>query len=211
MLHIPKREPEIICRQEMKQPLDNPIDQFAEWFDQAKNAAIDKPNAMILSTSGAGGVPASRVVLLSSFSAQGFVFHTNYRSDKGDEIAQNNRVSLLFWWDSLGYQVRINGVAEKTSPEKSDAYFSGRPRGSQLGAWASEQSRVIASRDVLDKRLDEFTEQFESGEVPRPPHWGGYIVRPEIIEFWVNRENRLHDRFRFSRKGKEWHWQRLAP
>lgn len=192
-------------------PRNNPIDQFADWFEQARHAGIDKPNAMVLSTSTADGKPSSRVVLLSSFSENGFVFHTNYLSHKGGDIKHNPYVSLLFWWDELGYQVRINGRAEKTGAEKSDAYFAGRPRGSQLGAWASEQSQVIESRKVLDRRLDDFAERFDGIEVSRPPHWGGYIVVPESIEFWINRDDRLHDRFLFTRDGEGWGWQRLAP
>jgi len=195
----------------MDEPKNNPIDQFADWFEQARHAGIDKPNAMVLSTSTADGKPSSRVVLLSSYSENGFVFHTNYLSQKGEELEQNNHVSLLFWWDELGYQVRINGRAAKTAPEKSDAYFAGRPRGSQVGAWASEQSRVIESRDVLDRRVANFTEKFEGVAVSRPPHWGGYIVVPESIEFWINRDDRLHDRFLFTREGEGWRWQRLAP
>lgn len=195
----------------MNEPKKNPFDQFADWFEQARHAGIDKPNAMVLSTSTADGKPSSRVVLLSSFSNNGFVFHTNYLSHKGGEIEQNPRVSLLFWWDELGYQVRISGRAEKTGQEKSDAYFAGRPRGSQLGAWASEQSRVIESRTVLDRRLEDFTERFDGIEVARPPHWGGFIVVPESIEFWINRDDRLHDRFLFTRDGEGWGWQRLAP
>lgn len=194
----------------MKRPDDNPIRQFTDWFQRASNAGIDKPNAMVLSTARQEGV-AARVVLLSSFDEHGFVFHTNYLSDKGSEIERNNRVSLLFWWDELGYQVRITGVAEKTAPERSDAYFAGRPRGSQLGAWASEQSHEIDGRDVLEQRVEQFTEKFHDGDVPRPPHWGGYIVKPEAIEFWVNRNDRLHDRFRFTRQQGQWRWVRLAP
>lgn len=189
---------------------DNPVEQFADWFEQASRTGIDKPNAMILSTAGDQGA-AARVVLLSSFDEQGFVFHTNYLSDKGHEIEQDNRVNLLFWWDELGYQVRISGVAEKTAPEKSDAYFAGRPRGSQLGAWASEQSHEIEGREVLDQRVEQFTDKFRDTDVPRPSHWGGYLIRPAVIEFWINRDDRLHDRFRFSREQGQWRQVRLAP
>lgn len=190
----------------------DPIAQFARWFDEASRAGIDKPNAMTLSTVGADGRPASRVVLLSSFDERGFVFHGNYESRKGGDIAHAPWVALLFWWDPPGYQVRIEGRAEKTRPEESDAYFAQRPRGSQLGAWASDQSRAIESRAALEARLAETERRYAGGPVPRPPHWGGYRVFPLAIEFWENREDRLHDRVRYERTEQGgWRAVRLAP
>lgn len=190
----------------------NPIDQFADWFEMAGKASIDKPNAMMLTTVDERHQPHSRIVLLSSFDDRGFVFHTNYESTKGRHIAGNDRVALSFWWDELGYQVHIRGKAEQTLPEESDAYFARRPRGSQLGAWASEQSREIPDRTVLEQRVQQFTDQFRNQDVPRPPHWGGYRVAPEEIEFWINGADRLHDRFLFSRDNDgNWHSRRLAP
>ncbi|MDH5632732.1 MAG: pyridoxamine 5'-phosphate oxidase [Gammaproteobacteria bacterium] len=190
----------------------NPIDQFSDWFEMAGKASIDKPNAMMLTTVDERRQPHSRIVLLSSFDDRGFVFHTNYESAKGAHIAGNARVALSFWWDELGYQVHIRGKAEQTPPEASDAYFARRPRGSQLGAWASEQSREIPDRASLEQRLQHFTDQFRDQDVPRPPHWGGYRVIPEEIEFWINGADRLHDRFLFNRDTEgNWQSRRLAP
>ena len=195
----------------MDAPLADPLKQFSDWFERAQKTIIDKPNAMTLSTCDGSGRPSARIVLLSSFSDHGFVFHTNYLSDKGRQMDSNDQVSLLFWWDELGYQVRIQGKVEKTSAADSDAYFAGRPRGSQIGAWASEQSRSIQDRKVLDQRVIDFTEQFHGKPVPRPPHWGGYIVRPDYFEFWLNRDDRLHDRFAYKLSEGGWVWSRLAP
>ena len=195
----------------MQKPLENPFHQFAAWYEMAGNSSIDKPNAMVLSTSDGKGAVSSRVVLLSSFSEDGFVFHTNYLSHKGEDIEASAQVALLFWWDELGYQVRVEGTALKTGEPESDEYFAGRPHGSQIGAWASEQSKVIADRNVLNERVVEFNSRFQNREVERPPHWGGYRVLPQHFEFWVNRDNRLHDRFRFERSGQSWSWVRLAP
>lgn len=195
----------------MQKPHDNPFKQFAAWYEMAGNSSIDKPHAMVLSTSDGAGEVSSRMVLLSSFNQEGFVFHTNYLSRKGREIESSPRVALLFWWDELGYQVRIAGTVEKTDPVESDEYFAGRPRGSQIGAWASEQSQVIPGRTVLDERVAEFREKFKSVEVPRPSSWGGYRVKPDQFEFWVNRDNRLHDRFSYKLSNGAWEWVRLAP
>lgn len=195
----------------MKHPIPDPFEMFANWFELAGQSDIDKPNAMTLSTCGAGGRVSSRIVLLSSFDKRGFVFHTNYNSHKAQQISNDERVSLLFWWDPIGYQVRIDGRVEKTSAEDSDVYFSQRPRGSQIGAWASEQSMVIESREVLETRVKTLNEKYTGQEVPRPPHWGGYRVVPESFEFWINQESRLHDRFLYEQKDRQWHWTRLAP
>ncbi|MFV1993253.1 MAG: pyridoxamine 5'-phosphate oxidase, partial [Acidiferrobacterales bacterium] len=190
----------------------NPLIIFENWFNQAKESDIDKPNAMTLATVGNHGQVHARIVLLSSFDINGFVFHANYKSDKGAQLAANPSACLLFWWDCLGYQVRINGQISKTTTEESDAYFSGRPRGSQVGAWASEQSQVIKSRQVLYDREAEFEIKYSGKEVPRPAHWGGYRLSPTTIEFWVNQENRLHERTLYTRqKSGSWEQIILAP
>lgn len=190
----------------------DPVAQFTLWFRKASQCGIDKPHAMTLSTVAADGRPSARMVLLSSFDERGFVFHTNYESEKAREIAANPWVALVFWWDPLGYQVRIEGRAEKTSAAESDAYFAKRPRGSQLGAWASDQSRTIGGRTELEARLREVDLEYRDRPVPRPPHWGGYRVHPYVIEFWENRENRLHHRLRFEREENgSWRSVYLAP
>lgn len=189
----------------------NPIVQFAEWFKEAAQAGIAKPHAMALSTVAADGRPSSRMVLLSSFDERGFVFHTNYESAKGADLARNPRVALVLWWDPLGYQVRIEGRAAQTSAAESDAYFATRPRGSQLSAWASNQSRVIDGRAQLEQRVRELEAMYDGRAVPRPPTWGGYRVVPEAIEFWRDRRDRLHDRVRFERDDNGWRRMQLAP
>ncbi|HEY2615221.1 MAG TPA: pyridoxamine 5'-phosphate oxidase, partial [Chthoniobacterales bacterium] len=158
------------------------------------------------------GKPSVRIVLLKGFDERGFVFFTNYQSEKGRQIEANPNVSVVFFWVQLERQVRISGVAEKTSREDSAAYFHSRPVGSRLGAWVSHQSDVIDARRILDSRLAEMTERFEKGEIPLPPHWGGYRIKPDKIEFWQGRPNRLHDRFRYSRQADgTWQIDRLAP
>lgn len=190
----------------------DPIAQFAQWFEKASHCGIDKPHAMTLATVGADGRPSARVVLMSSFDYRGFVFHTNYESRKAEEIAASSWAALAFWWDPLGYQVRIEGRVEKTTAVESDAYFAGRLRGRQLGAWASDQSRTIADRAVLEDRLRRFEREYDGRAVPRPPHWGGYRLAPAVIEFWEHRENRLHERRRFERDASgAWQQTRLAP
>lgn len=189
----------------------DPFALFADWYDEAKRSSLPFPNAMSLSTVTRDGSPASRMVLLSSFDRQGFVFHTNYESDKGSEIDSCPRAALLFWWDPLNRQVRIEGSVERTTPEASDAYFAGRPRGSQIGAWASDQSRLLPNREALEEKVREIETLYEGGPVPRPPHWGGYRVIPHVFEFWTGRENRLHDRLRFDRMAGGWATTRLYP
>ena len=190
----------------------NPITQFAAWFARASKCGIDKPHAMTLSTVGADGRPTARMVLLSSFDERGFVFHTNYESDKARAMAVNPNVALVLWWDPLGLQVRIDGRVEKTNDAESQAYFAKRPRGSQLGAWASNQSRTISGYAELEERLRELQAQYRDRVVPRPPHWGGYRVVPNAIEFWQHRDDRLHHRVRFERDAAgAWRSRYLAP
>ena len=191
----------------------DPIEQFATWFSTAVNSGLPDANAMTLATATKSGKPSARVVLLKGFDQRGFVFFTNYDSDKGRDLAANPQAALAFYWMPLERQVRISGSVEKTSRAESDEYFHSRPRGSQLGAWVSRQSEVIDARRILDARLAEMTERFAGQEVVAlPPHWGGYRVAPEIIEFWQGRANRLHDRFRYTRqKDGSWTLDRLAP
>jgi len=191
---------------------DDPIALFGTWYQQACAAGIDKPNAMALATAGSDGRPTLRMVLLSSHDARGFVFHTNYLSRKGADLTQSPAASLLFWWDPLGLQVRIDGAVERTTAAESDAYFAGRPRGAQIGAWASEQSRMIASRAVLEARVVQIAARYDGQPVPRPPHWGGYRVLPQVMEFWQDRADRLHERVRYERASDgRWRAELLAP
>ncbi len=190
----------------------DPIEQFGSWFADAEAAEPRLPEGMVLATADDRGQPSTRTVLLKSFDSSGFVFFTNYKSRKAAEIATNPRAALLFWWRELERQVRIEGIVAMVSAEESDDYFSTRPRGSQLAAWASEQSRVIESREVLSERMEELTRRYAEAPVPRPPHWGGYRLTPHQIEFWQGRPDRLHDRFVYRRRaGGAWEIQRLAP
>ena len=192
---------------------ENPIELFQEWFlsaDQTDN--VDESNAMTLSTIGTDGFPKSRVVLLKKFTWEGFIFYTNYSSEKGKAIANNNNVCLSFFWPSLEQQIIIKGKAEKIAENLSDGYFESRPDGSKLGAWASNQSSVISSREELDQNLKSFETKYKNQEIPRPDHWGGFIVKPESIEFWQGRPNRMHDRIRYTlQKDFNWKMERLAP
>lgn len=190
----------------------DPLAVFRGWYASACDCGIAKPHAMSVATAGRDGRPATRMVLMSSFDERGIVFHTNRDSRKGREIEHMPWVALLFWWDPLGYQVRIEGRAQLTTAEESSAYFRQRPRGSQISAWAAEQSQVVASRAELEERMAAFEQQFAGGDVPRPPHWGGYRVYPQAMEFWVSRENRLHERVRYQRDGDgPWVRELLAP
>lgn len=195
-----------------EEALAHPMDQFRVWFEEALQSASLEANAMALATADAEGKPAARIVLLKGFDESGFVFFTNYESRKGREIEQNARVSLLFFWAELERQVRIEGVAERVSRDYSQEYFQSRPKDSQIGAWASPQSRVIESRDVLEEKVRELTESFKHEEaLPLPDHWGGYLVRPHEIEFWQGRLSRLHDRIRYRHAAGAWQIERLAP
>ncbi|AKL66640.1 pyridoxamine 5'-phosphate oxidase [Streptomyces goshikiensis] len=200
---------EIVAEESLE---DDPMRQFTRWFQQAANAHLFEPNAMIVSTATSDGRPSSRTVLLKQFDDRGFVFYTNYGSRKGRELAENPYVSLLFPWHPIARQVIVTGTASRTGRDETAAYFRSRPHGSQLGAWASEQSRVIASRAELDRRYAELEERYPEGEqVPVPPEWGGYRVVPDAVEFWQGHENRLHDRLRYVSDGGKWRVERLCP
>ncbi|BFV57762.1 pyridoxamine 5'-phosphate oxidase [Kitasatospora sp. CMC57] len=195
-----------------KQLTAEPVAQFTEWFHQAVDAGVTEPNAMVLSTADAQGRPSSRTVLLKGYNRRGFVFFTNYGSRKGSELAVNPWASLLFPWISISRQVVVNGRVEKVGRDETAAYFRTRPHGSQLGAWASEQSSPVSSREVLEQRYAELERRYPEGEgVPVPPFWGGYRVIPETVEFWQGRENRLHDRLRYVAEGEGWRVERLCP
>ncbi|KQV24129.1 pyridoxamine 5'-phosphate oxidase [Kitasatospora sp. Root187] len=195
-----------------KQLMAEPVAQFTEWFHQAVDAGVTEPNAMVLSTADAQGRPSSRTVLLKGYDRRGFVFFTNYGSRKGSELAVNPWASLLFPWISISRQVVVGGRVEKVGRDETAAYFRTRPHGSQLGAWASEQSSPVSSREVLEQRYAELERRYPEGEgVPVPPFWGGYRVVPETVEFWQGRENRLHDRLRYLAEGGGWRVERLCP
>ncbi len=189
----------------------NPFIQFKHWYEEALNADLIEPTAMTVATVTAEGKPTARVILLKSFDENGFAFFTNYQSHKGEEIEKTPWVCLNFWWGKLAKQIRIEGQVEKSTVEDSDSYFQSRPRGSQLGAWASEQSQVITDRQVLEEKLQHVTQKYEGQTVSRPSHWGGYLVKPNMFEFWQGRENRLHDRLRYQLQDNQWHIERLSP
>jgi pyridoxamine 5'-phosphate oxidase len=191
--------------------INDPFSIFRDWYQEAIDAGIKDPSIMTLATVDREGKPAARIVLLKSFDEQGFVFYTNYQSRKGMDLAKHPRAALVLHWQDTGHQIRIEGAAEKVPSTTSDRYFDGRPRGSQLGAWASEQSREISSRASLDESLKKWASEFMDQPVPRPPHWGGYRVVPDKIEFWSERENRMHDRILFERSSQGWVIKRLAP
>ena len=191
----------------------NPIRQFEKWFHELPAAGVSAQDAisMTLATATTDGLPCARIVLMKSYDDRGFVFYTNYNSRKGAELTQNPRACLLFYWSALWRQVRIEGTVEKVSEEESEQYFHSRPLGSKTGAWASNQSQPIENRAALEKRFEEFDLEF-ADNVPRPPHWGGYRVIPEVIEFWQGQENRLHDRLRYTAQNDgTWVIERLAP
>ena len=189
----------------------DPLRQFHAWFDEARAAGVVQPERIAVATASAEGAPSVRMLLLKSAAEDGFGFHTNFESRKAAELAENPRAALAFYWYELGRQVRVEGAVERVAPEDSEAYFATRPRGAQLAAWTSAQSRPVASRDELERRYAEVAERFGDGEVPLPEHWGGYRVVPDTYEFWQHRENRLHDRFRYTRAREGWRIERLAP
>ncbi|MCP4520870.1 MAG: pyridoxamine 5'-phosphate oxidase [Cytophagales bacterium] len=187
-----------------------PIKQFEQWFEEAVNAEVLEVNAMTLATVSRQQARA-RILLLKGVSEQGFTFFTNYESDKGKELEENPNASMVFFWKELERQVRIEGIVEKVSPEESQNYFHSRPRGSQIGAWASQQSSVIKDRDVLENDVVTLTEKYEGKEIEYPKHWGGYILKPHRIEFWQGRSSRLHDRICYELENDNWKTSRLSP
>jgi pyridoxamine 5'-phosphate oxidase len=197
-----------LSREDLK---DNPFDQFQFWFNQAMEAKIDEPNAMVVATADKNGIPSSRTVLLKAFDKRGFVFYTNYESKKAHDISENPYASLTFLWLGLERQINVIGKVEKVSTTESLKYFLSRPLGSRFGAWTSPQSRIITNRSLLEKKLDEMKRKFSDGKVPLPDFWGGYRVVPSEVEFWQGRPSRLHDRFKYKLIEGEWHVDRYAP
>jgi len=190
----------------------NPFDQFEKWFEQALKSEIQEPYAFTLATADKQGNPSARVVYMRDITPKGISFFTNYHSDKGSDLAENPKCSANLFWMELERQVRFSGVAKKLPAHESDTYFNSRPRGSQIGAWASNQSSVLENRQELLDKLESLTNKFEGQEVPRPEHWGGYLIQPDKVEFWQGRESRLHDRVLYTRNGDgDWVKQRLSP
>ena len=192
---------------------ENPIELFQQWFLHADaSELIHEANAMNVASIGLDGFPKNRIVLLKKYTWEGFIFYTNYNSEKGKAIAANNNVCLSFFWPGLEQQIIIKGSAEKLAENLSDGYFESRPDGSKLGAWASNQSEVVSSREMLDSDLKTFEKKYEQQEIPRPDHWGGLLIKPVSIEFWQGRPNRMHDRIRYTlQKDFSWKIERLAP
>jgi pyridoxamine 5'-phosphate oxidase len=191
--------------------MSDPLELFREWFDAAREAGVQFPETMTLATATADGVPSARMVLLKGADEDGFVFFTGYESRKAEELAANPHAALVFYWQPLGRQVRVEGPVERVSERESAEYFATRARGSQLAAWTSRQSRPLGDRAELERRYAEVEREHENNEVPLPPHWGGFRLRPDAIEFWEHRDNRLHDRLRYTRAREGWAAARLWP
>ena len=193
---------------------ENPMELFQKWYYEVEEygSTTEEANAMTVATVGKDGFPKNRVVLLKKYTWEGFIFYTNYESEKGKAISENPNICLSFFWHDMEQQIIIKGIAEKTSENLSDGYFDSRPDGSKLGAWASNQSSVVENREALDDNLKEFENKFEGQEIPRPAHWGGFLVKPISIEFWQGRPNRMHDRIRYTlQEDFNWKIERLAP
>ncbi len=191
---------------------DHPMQQFAAWYQEIeKEGGVKEPNAMTLATLGEDGFPKSRIVLLKEYDQEGFVFYTNYESEKGVSMATHAQVGISFFWASMERQVIIKGNVSKVTPERSDRYFNARPKDSQLGALVSDQSRVIENREVLEDTMSALKAKYESQDISRPSHWGGYVVEPVSVEFWQGRPSRLHDRIRYRIEDQKWIKERLAP
>ncbi|MDT0552362.1 pyridoxamine 5'-phosphate oxidase [Urechidicola vernalis] len=193
---------------------ENPMELFQKWYYEVEEfgSTTEEANAMTLATIGVDGFPKSRVVLLKKYTWEGFIFYTNYNSEKGKAIKANPHICLSFFWHDMEQQIIIKGVAEKTSENISDGYFESRPDGSKLGAWASNQSSVVKNREILDSKLDELEKHYEGKEIPRPAHWGGFLIKPISMEFWQGRPNRMHDRIRYTlQEDFNWKIERLAP
>ncbi|MBA4197214.1 MAG: pyridoxamine 5'-phosphate oxidase [Chitinophaga sp.] len=188
----------------------NPFTQFTKWWNEAIESKIEEVNAFTLATISKENKPSARIVLLKGYNENGFVFFTNYNSNKGNNLAVNPNAAMLFFWKELERQVRIEGTAEKISEKESEEYFHSRPIGSQIGAWASPQSKVIANRSILEANETQYKQQFGEN-VPKPPHWGGYIIKPVLFEFWQGRSSRLHDRIQYTSENNNWKIERLAP
>jgi pyridoxamine 5'-phosphate oxidase len=189
----------------------DPIEQFSKWWHEADKSGIEELNAMTLATSTKDGMPSARIVLLKDFSHEGFMFFTNYESQKGKELAHNPNAALVFFWKELERQIRIEGTVEKVSEQVSIDYFLTRPVASQIGAWSSPQSKKIESREIIEANVTQYQTQFQDTPITKPPHWGGYIVRPKHIEFWQGRRSRLHDRIVYNLENQHWTISRLAP
>ena len=196
---------------DQKDVLENPYEQFSIWFEEAMSSQLPEPNAMILATAAKDGKPSVRALLLKGFDEKGFIFYTNYESRKGKELAENNFASILFFWPELERQIRLEGTVNKISQQESVIYFDTRPYKSRIGAWASNQSEVIENRFFIVKKFLKYFIKFHSKDIPLPPYWGGYILKPEVFEFWQGRANRLHDRVRYSNVDGKWNVVRLSP
>jgi len=194
-----------------KQVDSNPIKQFEKWFTEAVDSKVNEPHAMTLATANKEGFPSARIILLRNFDEKGFSFYTNYESRKGEEILENPNGALLFFWQELQRQVRIEGILTKQTEQESDDYFNSRPLESKIGAWTSAQSKVIPNRKALDDDFKRLSEKYKDGNIPRPSHWGGYVLKPVSIEFWQGRPSRLHDRVLYILENNLWKINRLAP